>query len=324
MKITGLDLSDLAQQLPLLAFNPELDCGWPKNSAAQSYLNFYGINFAQEHHQVTHGFGRVDVAGFQIAAHYWIPKNAVATLVVVHGYYDHVGLYGNVFRFALAHNMAVLTFDLPGHGLSSGERATIKSFDQYADVLAEVLQKSRALLPQPLHAMAQSTGGAALLNYVWRHQSKYNVVDHFQKMVLCAPLILARDWKLGRYIYAIARFFITKLKRGPTTSSHDQAFLHFITHEDPLQAKFLSLQWVGAMKAWDQQFSTYPPLQKDVLIIQGTGDMTVDWRYNLSQIQKKLPQVTVYMISGASHQLVNENEIFRTQVFGAVKQYLSL
>jgi alpha-beta hydrolase superfamily lysophospholipase len=324
MKMTEQILTDLAAQLPPLQFNPELDCGWSNSSAAQSYLNFYGINFAQELSEIVHGFGKVDAAGFQIATHYWLPKNAKATLVIMHGYYDHVGLYAKIFRFALTHNFAVLTFDLPGHGLSGGERATIDSFDQYADVLSITLKKSKTLLPHPLYALGQSTGGAAILNYIFRHELKGPVTEHFAKVVLCAPLVLARDWKLGRYLYAIARYFVSQLKRGPTTSSHDHVFIRFITADDPLQAKFLSLKWVGAMKAWDQQFSQFSPAEKEIFIIQGTGDMTVDWRYNLAVIQKKLPRTKVCFIADAGHQLVNESEIYRTQVFASIEQCLSV
>jgi alpha-beta hydrolase superfamily lysophospholipase len=324
MAITEQTLSELALQLPPLAFNSELDCSWSKNSAAQLYLNFYGINFTQEFEEVAHGFGHVDAANFRIATHYWLPKKAKATLVVMHGYYDHVGLYAKVFRFALAHNLAVLSFDLPGHGLSSGERATIDSFDRYADILSIVLKKSKTLLPKPFYAMGQSTGGAAILNYIFRHELGYDLADHFEKVILCAPLILARDWKLGRYVYAIARYFISQLKRGRTTSSHDPQFIHFISHDDPLQAKFLSLKWVGAMKAWDQQFGQFSPAEKEIVIIQGTGDMTVDWRYNLALIEKKLPRTKVCFIEDAGHQLVNESEIYRAQVFASIEQYLSL
>jgi alpha-beta hydrolase superfamily lysophospholipase len=324
IKITEDSLADLAAQLPELRFLSEIDCEWSTTSLAQSYLDYYGINFSREFDGISHGFGYIDAANFRIATHYWLPKKAKATLLVLHGYYDHVGLYANVFRFALSHNLAVITFDLPGHGLSSGERASIESFDQYADVLAVILKKSKPLLPHPFHVMTQSTGGAVLLNYLWRYEQKHGLAERFEKIVLCAPLLLPRDWKLGRYAYAIARHFIHRLKRGPTTSSHDQAFIRFITHEDCLQAKFLSLKWVGAMKAWDQQFNRFTPLEKEVLVIQGTADMTVDWRYNLSQIQKKLPRTKVCMIADAGHQLVNESEIFRTQVFAAAIQHLSL
>lgn len=323
MKLTEQQLHALSTQLPQLAFSLDKDCEWPQTDIAQAYLDLYHINFAHDFAGVSHGFGCINAVGFRIATHYWLPQHAKGTLFVVHGYYDHVGIFNRVIRFALEHNLAVVAFDLPGHGLSSGERASIDSFDQYADVFAEVIKQSKSLIPQPLFAVGQSTGSAVILNYLWRHADKDNALDEFKKIVLCAPLILPRGWRMGRFIFAVARHFLTTLKRGKARSSHDKNFNNFIMKQDCLQSKHLSLQWVGAMKAWDKQFRAFKPLQKELLIIQGTGDMTVDWSYNLPTIQRKLPNANVIIIKDAGHQLVNESEQYRTQVFSAIADYLS-
>ncbi len=323
MKLTEQQLQALAAQLPQLEFSLEKDCGWPQTDLAQAYLNLYHINFSHDFIGVSHGFGCINSTGFRIATHYWLPQHAKGTLVVVHGYYDHVGIFNHIIRFALEHQLAVLAFDLPGHGLSDGPRASIDSFNQYADVLADVIQQSRQLMPAPLHALGQSTGSAVILNYLWRHANKNNTVDCFTKIVLCAPLVLPHGWRMGRFVFAVARHFLTKLKRGKARSSHDKNFNNFIMKQDCLQAKHLSLQWVGAMKAWDKQFRSYIPLQKELLIIQGTGDMTVDWHYNVPTIQRKLPNAKIVMVNDAGHQLVNESEHYRAQVFAAITDYLS-
>jgi alpha-beta hydrolase superfamily lysophospholipase len=324
MMITQQDLYDLAQQLPELEFLPEMDCDWPQTDLAQAYLNAYQINFANEFAHISHGFGCVKSAGFRIATHYWIPENAKGTLVVVHGYYDHVGVFAHPIRFALEHNFAVLAFDLPGHGLSSGEPAVIDSFNEYGDVLADILQRSAAILPQPLYALGQSTGCAVLLNYLWRFALTENALNRFAKMTLCSPLVLPRGWRgvfMGQYVYAVLRHFIRRIGRGFGESSHDPAFMEFLQYQDPLQAKYLPLRWVGAMKAWHQMVLDASPLLQDCLIVQGTGDMTVDWKYNLPLLEQKLPNVKLTYIDGAGHQLVNESDFYRKQVFASVENY---
>ena len=319
-------LSELVHQLPKLAFDPIKDVAWAANTGiAQTYLKAYGIYFGAEIPGVCHGFGYVDATGFRIATHYWLPEGAEGTLLVTHGYYDHIGIFDNVIRFALQHNFAVIAFDLPGHGLSSGDPAVIDSFDQYGDVLACILQESETLMPKPLYAFGQSTGCAVLLNYLWRYKDTQSSTERFEKIVLCAPLILARGWRgvhMGRYIYAAMRHFVQYLHRGRTRSSHDASFNQFIMKQDCLQAKRLSLRWVGAMKEWDVLFRSFTPLQKEVFIVQGTGDMTVDWRYNVPLIQRKLPNAKIQMIDDAGHQLINESDEYRHQVFAALEKYL--
>ncbi|HWV15476.1 MAG TPA: alpha/beta hydrolase [Cellvibrio sp.] len=324
MNLTEQQLQAFAAQLPPLHFSRERDCNWAQVELAQAYLDLYGINFARTLVGVSHGFGCIQAAGFRIATHYWLPENARGTLLVMHGYYDHVGNFNHIIRFALEHQLAVLAFDLPGHGLSSGDRAAIDSFNQYGDVLAEVLKQSHPLMPQPLYALGQSTGAAVILNYYWRTQDGSRRDDCFEKIVLCAPLILPRGWRAGRFLFAVVRHFLTQLRRGKARSSHDKNFNEFIMQRDCLQTKYLSLQWVGAMKAWDKQFRAYSQLRKEVLIIQGTGDITVDWHYNLPTIQRKLPNAKVTMIQDAGHQLVNESEQYRNQVFAAIASYLAI
>lgn len=318
--LTQQQLLELAQQLPPLTFVAEEDCRAPNNELTSAYLNFYQINFPG----IAHGFGQVNANGFRIATHYWLPQNARGTLVINHGLYDHSGIYQHSIRFALEHQLAVLIFDLPGHGLSSGEPTEINSFDQYADVMASVLEQSQKLLPQPLYALSQSTGSATMLNYLWRYPFQDSARPSFKKIVVCAPLILGRGWNLGKFLYIILRPCVTHLKRGVSKNSHDQQFIHFITNQDPLQPKALSLKWVGAMKAWRRQFCKFSEQQKEILIVQGTGDMSVDWRYNLPLIQRKLPNAKVVMIDDARHQLINESEKYRAQVFAAVKKYFEL
>jgi len=324
MILTQQDLHELARQLPTLEFVPEKDCDWSKTELVQAYLNDYDINFAKEFVQVSHGFGRVNAAGFKIATHYWLPENAEGTLVVVHGYYDHVGVFEHPIRFALQHNFAVLAFDLPGHGLSSGEPAAIDSFNQYGDVLAEVLQQSSAIMPKPLYALGQSTGCAVLLNYLWRYANTQASLERFAKIALCSPLVLPRGWRgihMGRYVYAVLRHFIRQIARKFAKSSHDPEFNQFLKEQDVLQARILALSWVGAMKAWHEMVLHFTPLQNECLIVQGTDDMTVDWRYNLSLLQQKLPNANVVLINDAGHQLVNESDLYRKQVFAAIEKY---
>lgn len=311
-----LGVEGLIQGMPPLLFEPAHDANWPVTEQVQHYLNYYQINFSAADRSLRHGAGRVSAAGFDIACHYWMPPQPRGTLVVVHGYYDHLGIFGHAIAFGLQQGLAVLAFDLPGHGLSSGERAVIESFDQYGDVLQQVLEQSARLLPSPRYALGQSTGGATLLNHLWRYP------EAFTRMALCAPLVIPTGWRThGRILYALLHPFIKRLPRGRSRSSQDQAFIDFIDEQDALQSEYLSVTWVGAMRQWHKQFLSFAPRSTPVLLVQGTADTTVDWHYNLPVIQARLPQLQVVYIEGAGHQLVNEVAALREQVFTQIRQY---
>lgn len=324
MMLTRSELHEIADQLPPLIFSAQGGNDWVQSTLVQTYLSDYGINFTQEFPQLTHNFGCINAAGFKIAAQYWLPQNAQGTLVLVHGYYDHVGVFDHPIRFALHNNLAVITFDLPGHGLSSGEQAAINSFDQYADVLAEILRKSAGIMKQPVYALGQSTGCAVIMNYLWRYAAQRNALEQFSKIAFCSPLVLPRGWRglqLGSSVYAVLRHFVRQIPRTFSQSSHDQKFNRFLKEQDPLQAHSLPLSWVGAMKSWHQTLLKLPPTQNNCLIVQGTADMTVEWQYNLPLLQQKLPQAKMIYVKDAGHQLVNESPEYRDQVFAAIENY---
>ncbi|ACE82899.1 alpha/beta hydrolase [Cellvibrio japonicus] len=307
----------LLGDLPPLRVEVTADNLNTQDARVQAYLAYYGIHFARNPGLV-HGFGGLEIAGYRIATHYWLPAGAKGTLVVVHGYYDHAGIFGHAIRFGLEQQLAVVAFDLPGHGLSSGDRVAIDRFDTYADILAGVLERLQPVLPQPLYALGQSTGGAVLLNHLWRYPRQ---AAHWHRIALAAPLLLPRGWILGRISYALLRPFCRRLRRSRSRSSHDETFLEFLDQRDPLQDKTLSVQWVGAMKDWNAQFRAFPAKETPLLVVQGTADGTVAWRYNLRQIRRKLPHARVALIEGAGHQLVNERDDYRQQAFMQIHRF---
>lgn len=313
---TTVDFADLREQLPQLTFDPSQDLASRLGRSADAYRDFYALDMSEVCPGVAHCIGRATLAGFEIAVQYWLPPEPRGTLTMVHGYCDHAALYGHVIRFGLEQGLAVLAYDQPGHGLSSGARLEIDSFDQYADVLEQLLERSEALLPQPRYTLGQSMGGATVLNHLWRYDG-----DRCGRIALCAPLLLPRAWGTGRILHWLLKSWIRQIPRKMVDCSHDPDFNRFLAEQDVLQDRHISVGWVTAMKDWDRRFSELSKRDDRLLVIQGTGDGTVLWRYNLQQIQRKLPNADVTLLEGAYHHLVNEREDYRSQVFDALARF---
>lgn len=313
---TAADAKKLASNLRPLKFNLDQDEAFAKSPAVQKYLNHYKINFPQSINGVRHGFGRFEAGGYTIACHYWVPSLPRGTVFVIHGYFDHVGLFNHIIRFALQNDFAVVAFDLPGMGLSSGDRASIADFDEYTVVLKECLKLFKSAVPSPWHCVAQSAGSTPVLSMLLKDGEK-----SFERIVLLGPLVEPWGWKKYRWVYLFGRFFIRNLRRVFTPNSHDQEFLLFLRKSDPLQSRKIPIRWVGAMKAWIDRFAKFEPQKFDVLVIQGDQDTTVEWQSNLDIIKQKLPNTKVKMVPQARHHLVAESAPYRAQVFAAIKSY---
>lgn len=296
--------------LPPLTFSADIDVNSRDITDADVYLRHYGLLDFPHHY-----LGTVNSGGFRVACQYWLPAQRRGTVFVVHGYFDHTGLYGHLIRYLLAQDLAVVAFDLPGHGLSDGEQVSIASFDHYVAVFEDVLNLARNNLPAPWHCVGQSTGGAIALKHLLQERATHH---DFQNVAVLAPLLHPRRWRTNRLVYFLAHRWINQINRRFVKNSGDPAFVNFVANNDPLQASHIPLEWVGAMKRWIDEFHELPASEFPVRIIQGNQDLTLDWQYNLQQFSEKLPRAGVHIIDGAQHHLANESAPLRAQVFAAL------
>ena len=288
----------------------------PLSDQGRAYQRFYGLDRVSSK---TSWLGRFDRAGFELVAQVWLPAEPVATLVMLHGFYDHMGLYRNAIDWALGRGFAVIACDLPGHGLSSGERASIGDFAIYQQVLDALFQQAAELaLPQPWHLFGQSTGGAIAVDHLLHHADDSPVSG---EVILLAPLVRPRAWGWSKFSYWMLRPFVDGIARRFSENTNDPTFLPFLL-ADPLQPRRLPTAWVGALLAWVRRIEAAPRCARRPLIVQGEDDMTVDWRYNLEVLKAKFDAPQVLMLPQARHHLANEVLEIRQRYFAFIEQAL--
>ena len=288
----------------------------PLSAVEQHYRQFYGFSDGLAQHSRV---GQLQVGGYQIALQAWWPEQPRATLMLLHGYYDHSGLYRHVIEWALGMGFAVLACDLPGHGLSSGARADIGEFAEYQLVLQALLAEAAALqLPAPWHLCGQSTGGAILLDYRLRGDAPAQLGE----TILLAPLVRPRAWGWSQFSYRMLKPFVKQIPRRFNANSNDAEFLQFV-QRDPLQPLSLPTAWVGALARWVPAIEAAPRSGHSPLIVQGDADMTVDWRHNLTVLEDKFAAPQVLMLPSGKHHLVNEAPELRARYFDFLRERLA-
>ncbi|NLY57685.1 MAG: alpha/beta hydrolase [Gammaproteobacteria bacterium] len=289
----------------LAAQLPYLEVGRPFDAQAQQYAAYYGIDFSTE---VQQHLGHIQVEDFTLAVQVWRPTTPRGTLIILHGYYDHMGLYRHLIRWALEQRLAVMAFDLPGHGLSSGERASIDCFLRYQQVLDGIIEQARLWqLPAPWHFLGQSTGGAILIDRLLHGE----VPEQQGETILMAPLVRPKQWGVSQFSLKLLGGFIQQLNRRFTDNSTDQDFLDFIRQHDPLQPQVLPVAWVQALDKWIPHIEAAVPAAHRPLVVQGQADGTVDWQHNIKVLQEKFDSPDLFYLPEARHHLANETPVFR-------------
>ena len=292
-----------------------------KNPASLSHaqLEFYQaykIDFSSRWPELKQLCGSINSGDYKIAAYIYRFPSAQKNLILVHGYFDHTGLYGNLIEYGLSRGFNVVVFDLPGHGLSTGMPLAVSDFKEYVQAFQDCLAICTQSLGEDWRVIAQSTGCSVVMEYLLKQPKVL-----FKSVVLLAPLVRPKSWRLIKLVYSLIKNRIDYVPRSFAKSSHNPDFLRFL-RKDPLQMKKISVRWVGALISWVENFLTTLPVNFPLLLIQGTSDNTVDWRYNLRQIVKKFPQTKVQYLHGARHHLVNESEQYQVELFALMDEYL--
>ena len=277
----------------------------------EDYRAFYGLTFASGRHQMLPTRCGDETLAVQI----YVPaaERTSSFVLLCHGYYDHVGLYGFVIGEFLARGIGVITFDQIGHGLSTGERVVIDNFDRYLEATECVRRFALAYLglsdATPLHYFGQSMGGSVVMDYLHHHPERM-----VGEIVLFAPLVRPYLWGVNRWVFALAKLFIESRPRTITNNAENPEFLA-LQHADRLQAQVLPVAWVAAMVRWFKRFESYPPSALAPKIIQGHADRTVSWQHNEKTLGRRYPDHAWLTIPEAKHHLANESEAMRDDIW---------
>ena len=124
-----------------------------------------------------------------------------------------------------------------------------------------------------------------------------------------------KGWKSIVRMHSALKPFVKVWFRKFSKNSEDVSFLSFLKDRDPLQSKWLSVDWISALIDWIPTIEKGECINRKILIVQGTGDNTVDWRHNIDVLKRLFSEVKISYVDGAQHHLVNESLVKRESVF---------
>lgn len=320
LKLPSPDRVKTARELPqiLLTSTDEIP------HAIRGYRAFYALDKLPAHHHQGYlraGDHRIHVQLFQ-------PLSEVkGTVWVLHGYLEHSGLYQPMIAELLAQNFAVLTLDLPGHGLSSGEETGISDFSVYQAMLKDihhwVTQQEVAAMPKPWLGVGQSTGCAIWMDHVLQTSTRKHT-PIVERLFLISPLV--RPAKSGWWQNPIGLTLIRQIKQNVPRkfrrNNSNPEYLRFVRLQDPLQPRTMAMSWILALSRWMPYMDALPASRYPVWLAQGMRDQTVNWRYNNEFVRRKFRLKVALLLEDASHQLVNECQDIRAPMTALIPVFL--
>ncbi len=250
--------------------------------------------------EVHHDTGTVITGDGEIAVHIWWPPNrqdAAGTVYIVHGYLAHPLQHSALIRRMLEEDYVVVAPELPGHALSDGSRGAIDDFADYGAFLASVTGAVEGHVPTPWHAVGHSTGATALYEYIRTFR------DPFEHLVFVAPLVRSRFYRISRVGRFLSRPVIDSVSTG---------------YDDPLGVRRMPLSWFDRQVEWNRRARQFEVIHRPVLVLQGTADTVVAWRYNRRFLENAFSHLRYRLFPGAGHVLFRESPDIRAEAVETV------
>lgn len=232
------------------------------------------------------------------------PKEVRAVVVLVHGFGEHSGRYGEkVIPALLDCGLAVVTYDNIGHGKSGGKKGHCPSYKALMDILQEVIAKAEVLFPDRSHFLyGHSMGGNLVLNYALRRKNK------IAGIVATSPYLrLAYEppkWKM-----VLGKLLLKIYPSLTMPSGLDASGISRIPEEvgkyekDLLNHDMVSPMFsFPIMNAGQSAIDSAGDLEVDTLLLHGSGDRIIDYR-GTEEFHKNSSKTELKVYQGGFHEL---------------------
>ena len=267
------------------------------------------------------------------------------TVIILNGRNECIEKYFETVRDLNKRGFMAATFDWRGQGgsdrlIDDPHKGYVKSFDDYVSDLEQFF--TEVVLPDcrgPYFILGHSTGALAALLAAPR------LVNRVQRMVLCAPLIELADKSLSqtsiKLMSAALRYagFGKAYMVGGSRPRETQPFIGNKLTTDPArygrnsrlyeQHPLLGLggptvTWVNAAcramaSVADPEFVTR--IQVPALIVAAGNDQVVSTPA-IENFVRSLRSGALVTIDGASHEILQETDTFREQLFAAFDAFI--
>ena len=251
------------------------------------------------------------------------PAGARAQVLIVHGLGEHSGRYEHVAQKLNSWGYAVRSFDLWGHGLSDGERGSMRDEHAMLDDLAAVVDHTRKTMPpgQPLVLLGHSLGGLLAARFVSLRMRPIDALvlsspaldpglNAFQKLLLATLPGIAPNLRVGNGLQV-------------KYLSHDAAVVAAYQADPLVHDRICARLALFIAQAGREVLATAPQWNTPTLLLFAGQDKLVSPQGSRDFL-KLAPGAMVQSLcfDAMFHEIFNESDA--SSVFAALQQWLQV
>lgn len=238
-----------------------------------------------------------DGAAGKVYYRHWAQPQPRLAMLFSHGFGEHSGLYHRFAAELGAAGIDLWGLDLPGHGLSAGERGQPGTLDQLLRDRRRLYRLIRTQYPKlPVVAAGHSLGSVVALLSALEQPGDYRAAV-ISGAPLTPPDWLVEDQRAGE----------TSLRLDLEMLSADPSYRDQIA-TDPLT--FTAADAIGALRAvlgpaQERLASQLPGAELPILAVHGEQDMIIPVS-GVASWAERVPGLDLRVISGANHDVLND------------------
>ena len=248
--------------------------------------------------------------GLSLFGQSWQPEDQPRAVVcLVHGMGEHSGRYVHVADRLTKAGYALFTFDIRGHGKSSGPRGHTPSYEALMKDIPSLLEVADKQFPQlPFFLYGHSLGGNLVLNYILRHQPQLKgviVTDPWLRLAFEPP---AFKVTLGKVMNKIWPSFSQSSGLDTKALSHDPHVVRAYEN-DPLVHDHISARmFIGIYQSGQWALEHASEFSLPLLLMQGGDDKIISVEAGREFADKIKENCTLKIWDGLYHEIHNEPE----------------
>ena len=211
---------------------------------------------------------------------YWKPQLIDSVIVMVHGMGEHSSRYkDSVVSHLLNNKIAVVSFDLFGHGKTNGKRGHCPSYEALLESIDIVLEKAHLLFPErPIYLYGHSLGGNLVINYALKKNSNIKGViatSPFLRLAFNPP-----KWKVsfGKLLLNIWPSLTMPSELEVDAISRDKNEIKKYSDDSLVHDKVSPMFVFPVIDAGKWAIDNADKLNVPMLILHGTGDRITDYK----------------------------------------------
>ncbi len=260
--------------------------------------------------------------GQDIYARTWSTPSPKAVLCIVHGLGEHIGRYQAVADKMNEKGIAVMGYDHPGHGQTTGQRGHVGSYDYLLDEVETLIGKAKSQYPNlPIFLYGHSMGGNVGINYLLRRQPSVKaaiITGPWLELPAPPPAI---KYFLGKMMRNIYPKFNEHTALDSSAISRDPKIVEAYK-ADPLVHDNISASFfMGCFEAAAYALAHAEELNTPTLLMHGQADRLTSWKGSEKFAAKAGKMVEFIPWEGAFHEL--HNDLIKDQAVNKMIEFLN-